>query len=314
MTSPTRAEPLTIRGGHTRRALHLMWIMLRRTMGKFGRDNGLFLASGLAFNLLLYSIPLALILISVLGYTVLESDQAMEEVQAVIRQFLPRSEQVFAEHVAAIATDRGLLGAVGFASFLAFSTLVFGSIRHVLNVVFQAGAGRSLWRGTVHDLLMMLFCTVLLVATIAVASAFTVLDYLGEVMPGTGPVVSWGVGVVQKAASLFMAGILVFGLYRLSPATTLETRSLVVGSIVAVGLFEFAKQAFTWYVAFAQAQIAFYGVLGAFVFFFLWLYYASAVFVLGAEAAWAHERVAVLRRSERGRPGSVMPEAKLRRA
>lgn len=117
----------------------LVWTMAREVILKFGRDNGLFLASGLAFSLLLYVIPLALLMISVLGYTVLESEQAMEEVQSVIRQFLPRSEQVVAEHVGTIVADRGLLGIVGFISFLLFSTMVFGSIRHVLNSVFQAG-------------------------------------------------------------------------------------------------------------------------------------------------------------------------------
>ncbi|MGZ8365904.1 MAG: hypothetical protein ACXW37_06005, partial [Nitrospira sp.] len=59
----------------------LVWTILRTMVSKFSRDNGLFLASGLAFSLLLYVIPLALLMISILGYTVLESEQAMEEVQ-----------------------------------------------------------------------------------------------------------------------------------------------------------------------------------------------------------------------------------------
>jgi uncharacterized BrkB/YihY/UPF0761 family membrane protein len=63
--------------------------VLRMTMRKFAKDNGLFLASGLPFSLLLYAIPLALIMISLLGYTVLESEQALNEVESVIRRFLP---------------------------------------------------------------------------------------------------------------------------------------------------------------------------------------------------------------------------------
>lgn len=280
-----------------RRQAASLRLLLRRTLAKFGRDNGLFLAGGLAFSLLLYSMPLTLIMISALGYTVLESDQAMQEVQSVLRQFLPRSEQVFTDNVAAIVADRGLLGVVGFGSFLLFSTMVFGSIRHVLNIVFDAGAGRSLWRGMAHDLVMMLFCMGLLAAAVGVASLFTVFGALGEVVPGTAPVVGWAVGMAQKAASLVLGVGLMFGLYRFSPARTLAARSLAVGSLVTIALFEFAKQAFAWYVEFAQAQVALYGVLGAFLFFFLWLYYASAVFILGAEAAMACEQVVIAPRS-----------------
>lgn len=56
-----------------RRAFASAWTMAREVILKFDRDNGLFLASGLAFSLLLYVIPLALLMISILGYTVLES-------------------------------------------------------------------------------------------------------------------------------------------------------------------------------------------------------------------------------------------------
>lgn len=271
--------------------------MIRRALAKFGRDNGLFLAGGLAFSLLLYAVPLMLIMISALGYTVLDSEEAMTEVQSIVRRFLPRSEQVFADNVSAIVMDRGLLGAVGFGGFLVFSTMVFGSIRHVLNIVFDAGPARSLLRGTVQDLLMMGFCMVLLAAAVGTASLFTVVGTLTETISGTGPVVSRVVGMAQKAASAGLGVGLVFGLYRFSPVRTPTARALVIGSLVTVALFEFAKQAFAWYVEFAQAQVALYGVLGAFVFFFLWLYYASAVFILGAEVGLAYEQVVIAPRA-----------------
>jgi membrane protein len=280
-----------------RRTTTLAWMMIREVILKFGRDNGLFLASGLAFSLLLYAIPLALLMISVLGYTVLESEQAMEEVQSVIRQFLPRSEQVFAEHVGAIVADRGLLGVVGFFSFLLFSTMVFGSIRHVLNIVFQAGPGRGLLRGAAHDLLMMIFCVVLLVVAIGLASVEAIIGNLGERVPWAGPLWGMGIRTIHQVLAVVLGGSLILGLYRFSPVKTLKLSSLAVGAGVAVALFGLAKQGFAWYVHFAQASIALYGALGAFLFFFVWLYYVSMVFVLGAEAGWVFEHRGMLDRT-----------------
>ena len=268
----------------------IAWMVVRAMVRKFNKDNGLFLAGGLAFSLLLYLIPLALIMISVLGYTVLESKQAMEEVQSVIRQFFPRSEQTFVENVAIIGADRGLLGIVGFISFLLLSTMVFGSTRHVLNTVFQAGPGRSLLRGTAHDLLMMVFCVLLLFVITSITSVTAVMGNLGEIVPWAAP---WwggqGIRMFHWIGWVILGGSLILGLYRFSPVKTLKLSSLTVGAGVAVALFGLAKQGFSWYVQFAQASIPLYGALGAFLLFFLWLYYASLVFVLGAEAGWVFE-------------------------
>lgn len=271
------------------RSATIVWTIVRTMVSKFSQDNGLFLASGLAFSLLLYVIPLALLMISILGYTVLESEQAMEEVQSVIRQFLPRSEQVFAEHVGAIVADRGLLGGVGFISFLLFSTMVFGSIRHALNLVFQAGTARSFLRGTAQDLLMMVFCVALLIVAIGLASVETIIGNLGEHVPWAGALWGQGMQVLHQVMAVILGGSLILGLYRFSPVTTLKLGSLTVGAGVAVVLFGFAKQGFAWYVHFAQAGLVLYGALGAFLFFFVWLYYVSVVFLLGAVAGWVFE-------------------------
>lgn len=267
----------------------LAWRLLREMILKFARDQGLFLASGLAFSLLLYSLPLALVMISVLGYTVLESKQAIEEVQSVIRQFLPQSEQVFAENVATVVADRGLLGVVGFILFVALSTTVFGFIRHVLNLVFNAGPARSLLRGTAHDLLMMGFCIGLLLAAISLASLFALVGGADSQLPWLAFAWGQGIGMIHRILGIALGGSLILGIYRFSPVKSLRLSSLAVGAGVAVVLFGLAKQGFVWYVLFAQGNIALYGALGAFLFFFLWLFYASVVFVLGAEAAWVFE-------------------------
>ncbi|HSE60608.1 MAG TPA: YihY/virulence factor BrkB family protein [Nitrospiraceae bacterium] len=277
--------------------------MAREVILKFGRDHGLFLASGLAFSLLLYAIPLALIMVSVLGYTVLESQQAMEEVQSVIRQFLPKSEQLFAENVETIVADRGLLGAVGFTLFVALSTTVFGFIRHVLNIVFEAGPGRSLLHGTAQDLLMLVFCVALLVVAIGLASLFAVVGNIGADFAGVAFLWGKGIRLIHRVTGVLLGGILILGLYRFSPVKTLKVGSLAVGAGVAVALFGFAKQAFAWYVQFAQTNITLYGALGGFLFFFLWLYYASVLFVVGAEAAWVFEHRRTLTPG-----GAAMPE------
>jgi uncharacterized BrkB/YihY/UPF0761 family membrane protein len=124
--------------------------LLKNTGRNFFHDNGLFLAMGLAFNLLLYFIPFTLLMISLLGYTVFDSERAMVEVQSVVRQFLPASEQEFVDSLASIVADRGLLGLIGFLLFIFFSSTLFGSVRHVLNIIFKPSDGGAFFRVSVE--------------------------------------------------------------------------------------------------------------------------------------------------------------------
>lgn len=274
-----------------RKQITLVWTVLKTTAQTFYQDNGFFLAMGLAFNLLLYFIPLGLLLISLLGYTFLDSERAMNEVDSVVRQFLPHSEQVFADNLKEIVNNRGLLGLVGFFFFLIFSSTLFGSVRHVLNVVFQAQKRRGFIRGLFRDFLMMLITAILLVLSIGAGTLLALVRTIGiERLSVAEPMLEFVLGFAGKFITLVLLAGLFYVFYRYAPARALSRRALLVASLSATILFEFARWAFAWYVTFAHEALALYGVLGGLMFFFFWLYYASLVFVLGAAVGFAYEQ------------------------
>jgi len=246
---------------------------------------------GLAFNLLLYFVPLILLMISVLGYTVLESERAMAEVQSAVQRFLPQSEQALADNLASIIRNRGLLGLAGFIFFLIFSSTLFGSVRHVLNSIFKAQRRRSFLRGIGHDFLMMLVTALVLVLAISVASLLALARGFGaEQLPMITPALEVFLRVVGKLFSwlFLLAAFYIF--YRFAPARTLHRTPVIVASLSATMLFEIARWVFTWYVAFAREALALYGTLAGLMLFFFWLYYASIIFVVSAEIGFACEQ------------------------
>jgi membrane protein len=274
-----------------RQHINHVWTVLKKTGQSFFQDNGFFLAMGLAFNLLLYFVPLSLLMISVLGYTVLESERAMAEVQSVVRQFLPHSEQAFADNLKAIISDRGLLGLVGFFFFLIFSSTLFGSMRHVLNIVFKANRRRGFFHGVGHDFLMMLITALLLILAITVASLLALARPFGaEQLPIMTPVLEAFLSVVGNLFAWLFLFAIFYVFYRFAPARTLHRRDLLVASLSATILFELARWVFSRYVIFARDALAVYGALAGLMFFFFWLYYASIIFVLGAEIGLACQR------------------------
>lgn len=277
--------------------LRLGWRLVASTVGKFLSDNGLFLASALAFNLLLYFIPLSLLMISLLGYTVLDSERAMQEVQSALKAFLPQSQQALADNLTAIIVNRGLLGVFGFASFVLFSTFLFGSIRTVLNRIFQVKQERTFFEGLIIDLLMVGLTALLLLLAVGATWFLALAGAFAERFPGWSTLLQPGLGALGKLFGVAATAVLFYVLYRFSPAATLSGRALIVASVTGTGLFQLAKWGFAWYVEIARQNLELYGALGGLMFLFVWLYYVSVVFIAGAEVGWAcdHERREVVR-------------------
>ncbi len=270
--------------------LRRAWSLSAPALKKFRADNGLFLASALAFNLLLYFIPLSLLIISLLGYTVLDSERAMSEVQSVLKAFLPRSQQALVENLTAVVAARGLLGFAGVASFGVFSTLLFGTVRTVLNRVFEVRHERTVMAGMAIDLLFIGLSLLLVLLVMASTWALTLIGNLAERYPFLGTIVVPGLPAFAQILGVLLTALLFFVLYRFAPATRLSLRAELIAALTGTGLFQLAKWAFRWYAGLAQDSLVLYGALGGVMFLFVWLYYVSVVFVLGAEVGWAYDR------------------------
>ena len=188
---------------------------------------------GLAFNLLLYFIPLALVLISLLGYTFLiGTSDGRSSIGG--EKFLPQSEQAFADNLAAVVANRGLLGLVGSMFFFVFSSTLFGSVRHVLNIVFKAQQRRSFIRGLFRDFLMMLITAILLILAIGAGTFLALVRTVGtERLPVATPILEFVWGFTGKVIALGLLASLFYGLYRYAPARTLSRRALIMASLSA---------------------------------------------------------------------------------
>jgi membrane protein len=264
--------------------LHLN--IITKAFRKFFDDDGTFLASGLAFGLLFYSVPFILLTISALSYTAVNSDTALAWVRRISLNLVPHSRDLFDNFVTGVIARRGLLGLFGFIAFLLASSTTFGSVRLVLNRVFGAREQRGLLRGKFMEVVMMFGTSLLFFIVIAIVNVINLIHSFLENLwfeKYVHPEIvfaGWTVGVAATFA-LFMF------LYRFSPSQTLSNSGLVAASGTATFLFQISKWVFGIYLQYAQTTTAIYGALSALVFFFLWLYYACTIFIFGAELGWA---------------------------
>jgi membrane protein len=270
--------------------LRFAWRLFSRTVSKFIRDHGSFLAAGLAFNLLLYTVPFLLLVISALAFTLGSSDRALLDVQQSAKQLLPEANEAVVNTLSRIIDNRNLLGLVAVPLFLVLSSVLFGAIRLVLNLVFKAPENPSYIKQKVSDLILIIVVACLVILSVGAGSLLAILQAFGESVPVIGNFLKPGWIVVTHALVFFFTAALFYTLYRFSPDETISHRALVVSALTGAGLFSLSKWAFSGYVVLAKASTLIYGALAAIVFYNLWLYYTSVVFIIGAEVGWVFDR------------------------
>ena len=263
--------------------------IITKAFRKFFADDGTFLAGGLAFGLLFYSVPFTLLTVSALSYTAVNSDTALAWIRRISLNLVPHSRELFDNFITDVIARRGLLGVFGFIAFLLASSTTFGSVRLVLNRVFGGHEQRGLVRGKFMEVVMMLGTSLVFFVVIGVVYVINLVHSLLENLwfeKYVHPEIvfaGWIVGVASTFA-LFLF------LYRFSPSQTLSRSGLLAASGTATCLFQISRWVFSIYLQYAQTTTAIYGALSTLVFFFLWLYYACTIFIFGAELGWAFDR------------------------
>lgn len=278
---------------------------LKRIWDNSAEDNVLFLAGGIAFNILLAAIPFFLLLIAGLTYLVpaitrLDSSVAIHQ---FIDQLLPMqpAEGGTTAHkmIEDLMKTRGSVTLYSALIFVWLSTRLFGSLRTALAEVFDIENERSILQGKIFDIEITVVATVLFVANTIVSSylalgttrGLNVLLQLGlrkEMMTN----LEYWIG--RMLAFVFITTMF-FALYKYLPVRKVRTRTALLAAVFAGVLFEVAKQIFRIAIVSLNPESIYSGTLAALIIIVVWVYYAALVFLIGGEVGQVYE----LRRTRR---------------
>jgi len=254
------------------------------TVLRFDRDDGMFLASGLAFNIILCFLPFLLILGSFWGYFLESSHGLQQDILRFITQALPTAVEEVQEGLEDLLRHRKLIGVLGLLSLVWTASRLFASIRVIMKITFGAEKNFNLLTGKLFDIGMVAL-TCLLLFLLLVASS-----WIGVIEPWRR---SWleilgynfhtirgriGVGFIY----LFSCAML-FLLYRLPLPASIPSRIVAVQACVVGALWELAKRMFQLYLGSLGDFDVLYGSFGVMVMMVLWVHYSAITFVAGAE-------------------------------
>ena len=238
-------------------------------------DTILRVASSLSYTSLLAIVPLFMIMLSVFSFfPVFES--LKEPVQEFLAQTLaPTAEAEFNKYFSELTATSGKFTTVGVIGLAVTSILMLSTIENSLNFIFKVTRPR---RFTTK---LTLYWTVITLGPLLLGTAFSMRGYfytLHQFMPES---------LVDNQTFLIllpslMTLIMLVLVYVLVPNKKVSILSAGVGAFVAVVIFSFLRQLFTFIILKSATYRILYGTLAVLPILLVWMYLAWAVVILGA--------------------------------
>lgn len=247
-------------------------------------------SSGLAFSVIACIVPFFLVILFVLG-SVLDFPALDYQLRFIIRQISPDQshaqfiEELLLTRLQEVLLHKNLYGFFGLAGLLFTSTSLFSTMRTILNTIYQARpqqGGRVPW-GKLKDCGMVVLVACAFLVSVACSPLLEALReapivaQVDHVLPG------WVRKYLYPAGSFAFMTATFFGLYLLVPHRRPHRLVALVSALSAIVLWEIAKQAFGYYLGHFASIEKVYGAYALVAGLTFWIYYASIVFVLGAE-------------------------------
>lgn len=260
----------------------------RNLWHKAGKDQIFFLSSGITFNVLVTIVPLLLLSISILGMLVESSAAARDQILHFIQRIMPLASTQAEELLFNLVDDRGWLGIIGLVGVIWASTRLFGSLRTVLEIIFEIPPEERLGiiQGKIHDIKMVLVVGTLFLLTISLTTALRWAETYGIGFLGLEAYnLSWFTSLVSTVLAFAITFAMFFFVYRYVPDRWIPRSDAALAATFSSVLFEVAKELFVAYLAEFSRFLDLYGSFTNLMMVAFWVYYSSMVFILGGELA-----------------------------
>ena len=269
---------------------------VKRVWDNSGEDNVLFLAGGIAFNILLAALPFMLLLAAGITYLLpvvyAGTINSTDQIGVFLDRLLPaHSETNSPLHrlIDDLLRTRRSITFYSAIGFIWFSTRLFGSLRTVLASVFDIETERGIIAGKVFDVKITVVSTLLFVASVTVTTYVGLASH-ALVSVGLRTDVLSGVDYwVGRVLGFGFLALMFYALYKFLPIRRVTTQSAWVAAGFTSVCFEGARIAFASYTTTFNPVGMYRGTLTAIVFVVVWCYYAALIFILGGEVGQVFE-------------------------
>lgn len=265
-----------------------------RIVRRFNSDDSLTLSGAMSFYFLLSVLPLALLTLSVLGFVLGSSSAALSAVTTLgkIESILPEGAINVERFLSTMVSGKKIFGGIGLLLLAWFAGGVFYTVEVAVNRIFRTGQRRGFFHKTVIVYFFMLVSGCLLTVSIGITVLATIVSDLSVSLFGIDPA---KIPFLLNAVFSVVPPILIMSMftiiYIVGPTAKVQLASALKGGMLGGILWEISRRVMGWYISNLAVYHKLYGALGTLAALFIWIFYCSNVFLIGAEyAAICNER------------------------
>lgn len=251
--------------------------ILSESLRNFREDDGFTLAAALSYYAILSLIPLTMIVVSVFGHFVGDSESTLRSIINLVSETIPYLSPAFLKNLSSLIQRKVTGGWLGAGVLFLVASVLFSNLEKVLDKIFESTRKRNFF----HSKLLSVFFIFLIALLFFVPTMLRNLDHLFFLLK------------VPLAMESAMQGSLFFFLVAWSsfvivlaivPKHQVEPRLNCLGATVFALLLLAARFIFRWYAAFSLDRLHLvYGSLTAVILIILWIFYLMNLFIFCAE-------------------------------
>lgn len=270
----------------------LIWYYIKNIAIKTVKDDALFLASGVAFSILICIIPLILVVFSIVGFTLNTSNELWSNVVVYLQSVIPVFSESIISSTRTLIRDRALIGIIGLVMTAFTATRLFAVLRTVLDTVFEVEHVRGLVHGKLFDFtILFTIGTAMAIINIGVTFLPTleVFHYLVNLSGASGSFML-NSKFFHILFPLPLTMIMFFITYKFFPSKKPRTDTCVIATVIAGLFWELSKNFYRIFLENSSDFSQVYGTLGALMAVLIWFYLASLIYIIAAQIGFIHEK------------------------
>jgi YihY family inner membrane protein len=264
-----------------------------RVLRSFRANQGFLLASAVAFNTLLSTLPLLILLL--IGLThVVEAPLLLSTLERYLELLVPGQASAVVEELSLFLAHREVVSWVLVVTLVFFSSLAFTVLENAMSVIFLHRVKVRRRRLAVSLLIPFCYIAVLAVGLLLVslvagaleAMSHRSVEVLGrtESLGGVSAVLLYLIGIAGEI-------LVLTSIYLVMPVGRLRLSHALIGGVTAGLLWELTRHGLVWYFSTLSQVKLVYGSLTTSIVVLLSLEIASLVLLLGAQVIAEYERL-----------------------
>jgi membrane protein len=271
-----------------------LFSFLLRVLSGFRRNQGLLLASAVAYHTLLSIVPMSILALIVLSHFI-EEERLIHTLSAYLEMLIPGYAATLTEQVRVFLEHRKVVGIIGFLGMLFFSSIAFSMLKNAMSVIFFQRVGiqrRNFLISAIIPYAYILLMGLGIVLVSFIAGALEIFEKRQLLLFG------WRLSLEGTfSVALYILGILgevlmFTSIYLVMPVVRVRFRHALIGGMTATILWEITRRVLIWYYAGLSLINLIYGSIATVVVALLSVEAVALILLLGAQviAELEHKR------------------------